>query len=463
MDSLSPEEEVEAQRMAEIARRAESKHSHKPDKITIAPMVTTAKFLTKQEREQLALERLAKKREEQDVKVMEASKNHERFVTGQALAERQRDERERERQYRQDREKREKDENKNAKEHDHEVKAIREHYLGGVDKKRKVLKPSEKFAKLFAFDWEADEDTSKNDINPLYTNRIKVNALFGRGYIAGLDPTEQRKKSNFLMNLSEKRLAEARRLEEGDSQLTAEERQERARMRDRAVEMIRNKQSQELESLDTKAIDKLGSHWSEKSLEEMTERDWRIFREDFDIRIKGGRATLPLRYWKEGNFPEMIAKSIADAGYENPSPIQRQAIPIGQARKDIIGIAETGSGKTAAFLIPLLIYMMELPVALVLRVADEGPLAVVMAPTRELAQQIEEECIKLARYTKFKTACIVGGQSIEEQGFILRKGVEIVIGTPGRMVDCIENNYLVLNQCNYVVLDEADRMVSDCS
>ncbi len=82
-----------------------------------------------------------------------------------------------------------------------------------------------------------------------------------------------------------------------------------------------------------------------------------------------------------------------------------------------------------------------------------------MAPTRELAQQIEDECIKLARYTNLITANVVGGQSIEEQGFKLRRGVHIVIGTPGRLCDCLQNSYLVLNQCNYVVLDEADRMV----
>ena len=103
--------------------------------------------------------------------------------------------------------------------------------------------------------------------------------------------------------------------------------------------------------------------------------------------------------------------------------------------------------------------MTELPSHMVGRVDVEGPLAIVMAPTRELAQQIEEECRKLARHTPFRSVCIVGGQSIEEQGFVLRRGVEIAIGTPGRMVDCIENSYLVLNQCNYVVLDEADRMV----
>ena len=191
----------------------------------------------------------------------------------------------------------------------------------------------------------------------------------------------------------------------------------------------------------------------------MSERDWRIFREDFDIRIQGGRAVLPLRYWREAAFPAEIIKALADVGYDNPSPIQRQAIPIGMDCRDIIGIAETGSGKTCAFLVPLLCYMLKLPKHQIKRCGDEGPLAVVMAPTRELAMQIEEECIRLAKFTSFQTVCIVGGQSIEEQSIKLRKGVEIVIGTPGRMVDCIENNFLVLNQCNYVVLDEADRMI----
>ena len=107
----------------------------------------------------------------------------------------------------------------------------------------------------------------------------------------------------------------------------------------------------------------------------------------------------------------------------------------------------------------MLVYMMGLPPHFISRCGDQGPLAVIMAPTRELAQQIEQEIIKLAKYTPFETACIVGGQDIEQQGYKLRKGVQIIVGTPGRMVDCIENNYLVLNQCNYVVLDEADRMV----
>lgn len=82
-----------------------------------------------------------------------------------------------------------------------------------------------------------------------------------------------------------------------------------------------------------------------------------------------------------------------------------------------------------------------------------------MAPTRELAQQIEEETLKLAQFTRYKAISIVGGTSIEEQAYKLRSGVEVIIATPGRLIDCIERRFAVLNQCHYVVLDEADRMI----
>ena len=418
-----------------------------------------AKFLTKQQREEQALERLEAKRNELHNKSRSAEDAHNRFITGKSQEDRRREDKIAREKETRERERRQKDENKESKELDHEVKAIREHYLGGGEKKKKITKTSDKFAKIFQFDWEATDDTARNDANPLYQKRVKISALFGRGYIAGMDQREQRKESNFITSLTEKRMAEATRSENADSKLTEAEKRERIRQRDRASVALKRRQNEELLEMDTETKAKMGSHWSEKSLDTMTERDWRIFREDFDIRVQGGRATLPLRFWKEGNFPSEVMKAIEAMGYEKPSPIQRQAIPIGQAKRDIIGIAETGSGKTAAFVIPLLCYMLQLPVEYINRCADEGPLAIVMAPTRELAQQIDEECQKLAKFTKFETVCVVGGQSIEEQGFRLRKGVHIVIGTPGRLTDCIENNYLVLNQCNYVVLDEADRMI----
>lgn len=123
-------------------------------------------------------------------------------------------------------------------------------------------------------------------------------------------------------------------------------------------------------------------HWSEKALNEMTERDWRIFREDYNITIKGGRIPDPIRSWKESGFPKEILDIIDKVGYKDLTPIQRQAIPIGLQNRDIIGVAETGSGKTLAFLIPLLLWITSLPKIERLEEADQGPYSIILAPTR---------------------------------------------------------------------------------
>ena len=463
---LTEAEEAEAKRLMKIAEDAErrAEERQKQNNITSSTIskndIKDTKYLTKKEREELALERLKAKRQEAEMKMKQSQEAHDRFVSGKIEEDRKYQERKLQEEREKERALRQQEEKKDRKEIDFEIQAIRKQYLGGdkVEQKNKIVKPSEKFSRIFRFDHEVEDDTTRTDVNPLYNNRVQINALFGRGYIAGIDPREQRKNSNFLISLSERRMSEMKRIEDRDENLTENERRERDRERHSITEAIRNRRI-EVDLLEQNATDKSNVHWSEKSLTEMKERDWRIFREDFDIRVSGGKSLLPLRYWNEANFPSEISKAIEDQGYKSPSPIQRQAIPIGRAFRDIIGIAETGSGKTAAFTIPMLCYLMSLPRASLDRCHDEGPLAIVMAPTRELAQQIEEECIKLAKYTNFVSTCIVGGQSIEEQGFKLRKGVHIVIGTPGRLCDCIQNAYLVLNQCNYVVLDEADRMI----
>lgn len=425
-----------------------------------------AKFLSKQERESLALERLKEKRLEEDRRLQMERDVHDRFVSGKAHVEiqekvklqRERDHNEKVR--------REREENKASHEHDNELKAIREQYFGANNdtKKRKPLKPSEKFSKLFKADWDNDEDTAKNDLNPLYSNRVKVNPLFGRGYIGGIDHREQRQGSNFLQSLTQQRntqvapISNEQQLKSLNYSNSLDDHVIHNAQGYRDVSGLNDNQDS-LRRKGNLAVGTVDAHWSEKLLPQMTERDWRIFREDFDIRIQGGRATLPLRNWCEAGLPVAVLRSIEDQGYKNPTPIQRQAIPLGLAWRDIIGIAETGSGKTAAFVIPLLCYLLSLPQINIDRCTENGPLAVIMAPTRELAQQIDEEFHKLSKLTSFTAACIVGGQSIEDQGLKLRKGTQVVIGTPGRICDCLQSNYLVLNQCNYVVLDEADRMV----
>lgn len=199
-------------------------------------------------------------------------------------------------------------------------------------------------------------------------------------------------------------------------------------------------------------------HWTDKPLAEMKERDWRIFREDFSIGARGGQIPHPLRSWTESAIPKEILEVVDSIGYKEPSPIQRQAIPIGLQNRDIIGIAETGSGKTAAFVIPMLTFISRLP-PFTDEIRHLGPYALILAPTRELAQQIESESKKFAGPLGFTCVSIVGGRAVEEQQFNLREGAEIIIATPGRLKDVIERHVLVLSQCRYVVMDEADRMV----
>ncbi|OWB81506.1 hypothetical protein B5S33_g123 [[Candida] boidinii] len=204
-------------------------------------------------------------------------------------------------------------------------------------------------------------------------------------------------------------------------------------------------------------IDKFeGVHWSQKPLDAMTERDWRIMREDFDITTKGGKSENPLRNWKESSISSKLIEQLDILGFSEPTPIQRAAIPMALTGKDIIGIAQTGSGKTLAFLIPLLNYIMKLPP---LESGYDGPYCLILVPTRELALQIETEFFKFSRKLKFGVASLIGGHSYDENIAKLENGVEVVIATPGRLLDCIEKHIITLNRCFFLVMDEADRMI----
>ena len=267
----------------------------------------------------------------------------------------------------------------------------------------------------------------------MYINKHQVH-FYGRGHFGGLDIKEQKKnQSKFYDAFIDQRRSQA----------------------DKDQEQVRMKKEQKRE--DKQKWD--DRHWSEKSMDEMTERDWRIFREDYNIAIKGGKIPNPIRKWTESTIKKEIIDVIDSVGYVDPTPIQRQAIPIGLQNRDIIGVAETGSGKTLAFLIPLLVWIQSLPKIARIEDADQGPYAMVLAPTRELAQQIEEETKVFGEPLGIRTVAVIGGLSREEQGMKLRMGCEIVIATPGRLVDVLENRYLVLNQCTYIVFDEADKMI----
>lgn len=325
-------------------------------------------------------------------------------------------------------------------ERERELEMLKRQYMGGDAKSKKVKTANRG---KFVFDWRKEEDTSR-DLNPLYDRPHEVAPMFGRGMIGGVDRREQA-RSNAER---ERELIVKSRKDLGSKDAAGDVRK---------MEVERERKRKDVEARELKRTFK--EHWSDKKLEDMTERDWRIFREDFNISYKGGKLPLPMRAWKEcTSLPQEILRAIAQVGYEKPSPIQMASIPIGLLKRDVIGIAETGSGKTCAFVVPMLAHIMQLP-KMTDEIAAHGPYALIMAPTRELAQQIEEETLKFAQYLDYRVGLVVGGQSIEDQGFKLRKGVEILVGTPGRIIDVIERRYTVLSQCNYIVLDEADRMI----
>eukprot|EP01083_Nonionella_stella_P018939 52689_1 len=432
---------------------------------------TKPKFLSRKEREQLALQKLAEKRVNEREKQKRDKKEREMFFEESQKKKNQRmmmmkdnnhnnnnnnrnrKHNNRNRNKRNNRNnnnnrsnKMERQEERRREQKREELQLIKDEYLGKKRRKKQIVPPSQKFK--FNFDWEISEDTSE-DLNELYTRRARVSFLFGRGYIAGIDRDEQNKKNAAIWGGIKKGKQKMRKEEalDDDDEMAA-------KLRLRRLERERKDRLRcEREILDAR-------NWRDKSLSEMSERDWRILKEEFRISSKfGGRLPKPIRFWSESGLPASILDAIRDvAGYAEPYKIQRMAIPVGLSNRDCVGIAETGSGKTAAFVVPMLVYVLKQPPMNNLNFED-GPYALVLAPTRELAKQIENETNKFASFIKISAITIVGGISHDEQSNLLRNGVEVIIATPGRLLDCIDRRILVLNQCNYVVLDEADRMI----
>ena len=158
------------------------------------------------------------------------------------------------------------------------------------------------------------------------------------------------------------------------------------------------------------------------------------------------------------SLSEPLARAVAEMGYETMTPIQEQAIPVVLEGKDVMGAAQTGTGKTAAFALPLLQRMMKHENAST-SPARHPVRALVLLPTRELAVQVAEQVELYAKYTNLRSAVVFGGMDMKPQTLALKQGVEVLVATPGRLLDHIEAKNAVLNQVEYVVLDEADRML----
>lgn len=148
-----------------------------------------------------------------------------------------------------------------------------------------------------------------------------------------------------------------------------------------------------------------------------------------------------------------LLKAVTESGYDTPTPIQAQAIPSVLMMKDIIGIAQTGTGKTASFVLPMIDILAHG------RARALMPRSLILEPTRELAAQVAENFEKYGKYHKLSMALLIGGVQMGDQVKALEKGVDVLIATPGRLMDLFERGKILLNGCNMLVIDEADRML----
>jgi len=157
--------------------------------------------------------------------------------------------------------------------------------------------------------------------------------------------------------------------------------------------------------------------------------------------------------FEELGLSEKLMKAINDCGYTEPTPIQAAAIPPVLMTRDLIGVAQTGTGKTAGFTLPMIEILSSG------RAKARMPRSLVLAPTRELAAQVAENFDTYGKYLKLNKALLVGGESVSEQKRQLEKGVDVLIATPGRLLDLFERGAILLNDIKIVVIDEADRML----
>jgi len=179
------------------------------------------------------------------------------------------------------------------------------------------------------------------------------------------------------------------------------------------------------------------------------------YRKEKQMTIQGTGVPKPITTFDEAGFPDYILREIQKMGFKEPSPIQAQAWPMALSGRDVVAIAETGSGKTIGFALPAMVHINAQP----LLAPGDGPIVLILAPTRELANQIQVECERFGSTSKLRTVAVYGGVPKGQQIRDLQKGAEIVIATPGRLIDMLESGKTNLRRVTYLVMDEADRML----
>ncbi|KAK7047802.1 DEAD-box ATP-dependent RNA helicase 35 [Paramarasmius palmivorus] len=202
-----------------------------------------------------------------------------------------------------------------------------------------------------------------------------------------------------------------------------------------------------------------------KYIRERSEEQHQKLREKYHIIVEGEDVPPPIEHFSDMKIPDSVLQHLKSKRITKPTPIQLQGIPAAFAGRDLIGIAFTGSGKTLAFCMPLIMLALE-EEAKVPLVRGEGPVGVILCPSRELANQTYENVLTWTdalaqdgKYPRLNTLLCMGGISMNDQSHTLSKGLHIVVATPGRLIDMLEKKRFTFNNCKYLCMDEADRMI----
>lgn len=250
-------------------------------------------------------------------------------------------------------------------------------------------------------------------------------------------------------------------IEQNQDGLEYSSEEEQEDIKDTAANLA-NKQKKELAKVDHSTIEyqpfKKNFYVEVPEIGKLTNEDVEAYRVDLEgIQVKGKGCPRPIKSWAQCGVSKKEMDSFKRLGFEKPTPIQCQAIPAIMSGRDLIGIAKTGSGKTIAFILPMFRHILDQPAL----EDGEGPIAIIMTPTRELCMQIGKDIRKFSKSLSLRAVCVYGGTGISEQIAELKRGAEIIICTPGRMIDMLAANsgrVTNLRRVTYIVLDEADRM-----
>ncbi|WVQ72071.1 hypothetical protein IAR50_001615 [Cryptococcus sp. DSM 104548] len=196
-----------------------------------------------------------------------------------------------------------------------------------------------------------------------------------------------------------------------------------------------------------------------------SEEEHQAVRENYHIITEGDDLPPPIPHFADMKIPKPILSYLKAKGIKRPTPIQMQGLPTAFSGRDMIGIAFTGSGKTLAFTLPAIMSSLEME-AKVPFVRGEGPVGLIICPSRELARQTYEQCQQMCttlkesgQYPEVRSLLCIGGINMADQADVLNKGVHIVVATPGRLIDMLDKRKLNCDNCKYLCMDEADRMI----